>query len=295
MKKHSWIRFASIGFCLSIALALGYAPSASAQQDSDQSPSDNPQCTDRNLQGRYGYIVSGWLVGLVPVASVGVVTFDGEGILNAQDTANDRGVISRRTGVGSYSVNPNCTGSATVAGDFAGLTFDFMIIPGTDGSEFSLIVTNSGTIETGAAQRIHDEECRLATVQGTYRLHAHGYLLGTGPTASVGIRIARIVDGKGNLSGHDTVSTNGVIQPRDVFSTYTVNPNCTGTQTWTDGRTFDWVIVAGGTQVFFIRTDHPGIMTASGTFKKQERSIGSRAGHLETQDEFEGGKNEKTN
>lgn len=272
MKKHSWIRFAIIGFCLSTALALGYAPAASAQQDSDQSLSDNPQCTDENLQGRYGYIVSGWLVGLVPVASVGVVTFDGEGILNAQDTANDRGMISRRAGVGSYSVNPNCTGSATVAGDFAGLTFDFMIIPGTNGSEFSLIVTNSGAIETGAAQRIHDEECAPATVQGTYRLHAHGYLLGTGPTASVGIRI---VDGAGKLSGHDTVSTNGNIMPRDVLSTYMVNSNCTGTQTWIDGRTFDWVIVAGGAQVFFIRTDHPGIMTASGTFKKRERSIGS--------------------
>ncbi len=90
MKTQRWIRFASIGFCLSIVLALGFAPAISAQQDSDQPPSDNPQCTDADLQGRYGYIVSGWLVGLVPVAAVGVVTFDGEGtILNAQDTFNN--------------------------------------------------------------------------------------------------------------------------------------------------------------------------------------------------------------
>jgi len=276
MKKQRWIRFASIGFCLNIALALGCAPSASAQQDSDQPPSDNPQCTAENLQGRYGYIVSGWFVGLVPVAAVGVVTFDGEGILNAQDTFNNSVAISRRMGAGSYTVNPNCTGSATVEGDFAGLTFDFMIIPGAHGSEFSLIVTNSGTVETGVAQRIPEEECTVATVQGTYRLAANGYLLGTeptepiaSPTASVGIRI---VDGKGNLSGHDTVSNTGSIVPRDVFSTYTVNSDCTGAQTWTDGQTFDWVIVAGGTQVFFIRTDHPAIKIASGTFKKQSGS-----------------------
>ena len=260
MKNQKWIRFASIGFCLSIALALGCAPSASAQ------------CTDQNLHGRYGYIVSGWLVGLVPVAAVGVVTFDGEGILNAQETANNNGVITRRTqGVGTYTVNPNCTGSATVAGDFAGLTFDFMIVPGTNGSEFSLIVTNTGTIETGNAQRIPDEECTLATVQGTYRLLAGGFALAAGnaPSASVGIRI---VDGAGNLSGHDTVSMNGMIQPRDVPSTYTVNSNCTGTQSWIDGRTFDWVIVAGGAQVFFIRTN-PGTIN-SGTFKKQSGSDG---------------------
>jgi hypothetical protein len=269
MKQQRWIRCAGMGFCLSIALACGFAPVASAQQDSDQPPSDNPQCTDENLQGRYGYSTSGWLVGLRPVATVGVLTFDGEGILKAQYTSNNSGVFSRRTGVGTYFVNANCTGSATVAGDFAGLSFDFTIVPGTDGSEFSLIVTNSGTVETGDAHRIPDEECTDATVQGIYRLHAHGYLLGTGPSASVGIRI---VDGAGNLSGHDTVSTNGLIQPRDVLSTYNVNSDCTGTQTWTDGRTFDWVIVAGGTQVFFIRTDHPGIMIASGTFKKQSHS-----------------------
>ncbi len=276
MKKQRWIRFAGIGLCLNIALAFGCAPSASAQQDFDQPPSDNPQCTDENLQGRYGYTMSGWLVGpvpvvgLVPAAAVGIVTFDGEGILNAQETSNNGNsrAISRRTGAGSYTVNPNCTGSAIVAGDFAGLTFDFMIIPGTNGSEFSLIVTNSGTVETGDAQRIPDEGCPAlnATVQGTYRLLASGYLLGTGPTASVGIRI---VDGAGNLSGHDTVSNTGSIVPRDVLAAYTVNSDCTGTQTWIDGQTFDWVIVAGGTQVFFIRTDHPAIKIASGTYKKQ--------------------------
>jgi hypothetical protein len=283
MKKYSWIQFASIGFCLSVALALGCAPSASAQQDSDQPPSDNPQCTAENLQGRYGYTISGWLVSpLRPVAAVGVVTFDGEGILNAQGTFNNSVAISRRMGAGSYTVNPNCTGSATVAGDFAGLTFDFMIIPGAHGSEFSLIVTNSGMVETGVAQRIPEEECTVATVQGTYRLAANGYLLGTeptepiaSPTASVGIRI---VNGEGNISGFDTVSNNGVITPRVVLSTYTVNLDCTGNQTFKtpDQRTFDWVIVAGGTQVFFIRTDSGAIgnsgTIASGTFKKQSGS-----------------------
>jgi hypothetical protein len=268
MKTQRWIRFASIGFCLSIVLALGFAPATSAQQDSNQPPSDNPQCTDANLQGRYGYIVSGWLVGLVPVAAVGVVTFDGEGtILNAQDTFNNSGAIShRKNGVGSYTVNANCTGSATVAGDFAGLTFDFMIIPGTAGSEFSLIVTNTGTVETGDAQRISDEKCTPATVQGTYRLLAHGFVAGNAASASVGIRF---VDGAGNISGLDTVSTNGTIGPRDVLLTYTVNSNCTGTEDglFPDRRTFDWVIVAGGTQAFFIRTN-PGTI-ASGTYKKQ--------------------------
>src|SRR2546427_4879815 len=121
MKNQRWIRFASIGFCLNIALPLGSAPAASAQQDSDQPPSDNPQCTDENLQGRYGYTMSGWLVGLVPVvglvpaAAVGVLTFDGEGILNAQDASNNNGAFSRHTaGAGTYTVNPNCTGSASI-------------------------------------------------------------------------------------------------------------------------------------------------------------------------------------
>jgi hypothetical protein len=305
MKKYGWIQFASIGFCLSVALALGCAPSASAQQDSDQPPSDNPQCTDESLQGRYGYIVSGWVVPLRPVAEVGLAAFDGVGGFTAQDTlARSNTPAIRHVGNGTYCVNANCTGFAsidltfdpdrndpnsTVKVDSEHLEFNFMIVPGTHGREFSFIVTNQAItdqalctavmpdctpkptlpVQTGVAQRIPDEECTVATVQGTYRLHAHGYLLGSGPSASVGIRI---VDGAGKLSGHDTVSTNGSIMPRDVLSTYTVNSDCTGKQTWIDGRTFDWVIVASGTQVFFVRTDHPDVMIASGTFKKQSGS-----------------------
>jgi hypothetical protein len=281
--RDKWIRSAIL--IIFVGMSSAVLP-ARAQQDSDQPPSDNSQCTAQNLQGRYGYTASGWLVNpLRPVAGIGVLVFDGEGIiLKAQDTINNNRAFSRHTtGVGNYTVNPNCTGSASIdltsdpnspPIDVEHLQFDFMIIPGTNGSEFSLIVTNSGTVETGDAQRIPNEGCPAlnATVQGTYRLAAHGYVPGTGlsgPSASVGIRI---VDGAGNLSGHDTVSNTGAIVPRDVLSTYTVNSDCTGTQQWIDGQTFDWVIVAGGTQVFFIRTDHPAIKIASGTYKKQSGS-----------------------
>ncbi len=56
MKKQSCIRFASIGFCLSFALALGYAPAASAQEDIETSQDCNVQI----LQGSYGYSFSGF-------------------------------------------------------------------------------------------------------------------------------------------------------------------------------------------------------------------------------------------
>jgi len=98
------------------------------------------ECTQDDLEGAYGYVVTGPLVGVGPVASVGLATFDGVGGLRAKDTVSTNGSIVRRTGRGSYMVNANCTGSAKIGDDFM---FDFMIIPDSGGREFSFTVTKS--------------------------------------------------------------------------------------------------------------------------------------------------------
>src|SRR5258708_13175925 len=56
MRKQIWIRFVSVGFCLSIALAFGYPPAASAQDgiETDQ------DCNAQILTGGYGYSFSGF-------------------------------------------------------------------------------------------------------------------------------------------------------------------------------------------------------------------------------------------
>jgi hypothetical protein len=242
------IAFVSLSF-------LGVVPNAQAKHDNE--------CTQNNLNGAYGYFFTGSAVDIGPVAAVGLVTFDGEGNVSHKDALNTNGKTIRRSGNGNYQVNSNCTGSVAVTGDFGQFSFDFMIIPGSSGKEFSLIVTNPGAIQTGEAVHVGEEECTLATLHGAYRLSG---FTPPGPLrAAVGFRIA---DGKGTYYGEDTQSINGVIGVRIVMAPYTVNADCTGTSPGSGGE-FDVVFVDNGNQVFFLRVD-PGFISL-GLFKREAR------------------------
>ncbi len=318
MKKQSCIRFASIGFCLSFALALGYAPAASAQEDIETSQDCNVQI----LQGSYGYSFSGFsgpfatttsfFSGEGRVGAVGLATFDGAGGLTAHDTLGRSNMpakiglaritsnTTRHAGTGTYSVNADCTGHASmdltldplrpdpnspVTVDFEHLEFDFMIVPGEHGREFSFIVTHQGItnqtlctgampdctpkptqpMQTGVALSIGDEPCSDASLQGTYGLVSTGTNLNNPLTpfsnANVGFRV---FDGAGQITdGTDTGLQNGAIVPAgDRTGTYSVLPDCTGTAARNlagGGNTFDLVVVAGGRQAYFLRTQNLAI------------------------------------
>jgi hypothetical protein len=247
--RSSSLTFGAILFILSIA------PSAQAQHDDEYSTA--------TLLGPYGYFFSGSAVGAGPAAAVCLVTFDGLGGVSAKDTLNTNGMAVARSGSGIYQVNSNCTGSASITVDAGQFSFDLMVIPRSSSAEFSMIVTNPGAIQTGEAIRIGEEDCTLATLQGTYR--QSGSSLGMG--ASVGFGVS---DGAGSYYREDTQSLGGVPGHRMVAATYTVNGDCTGTSTFTNGSHFDSVYVAGGSQKFDVRTDAGTI--SLGTFKKESRS-----------------------
>jgi hypothetical protein len=313
MKEQSRIRFASIGFCLSLALAFGYAPAASAQEDIETSQDCNVQI----LQGGYGYSFSGFSgpfttttpfflgnannPGEGRVGAVGLATFDGAGGLIAQDTlarSNVPAIITsnttRHAGTGTYSVSADCTGHASmdlsldplrpdpnssIAADSEHLEFDLMIVPGTHGREFSFIVTHQaitnqalcmGAVpdctpkptlpeQTGVALGTGDEACSNASLQGTYRLLSTGTnLTRVKANANVGFRT---FDGAGLVTaGADTGLANGLINvPVGRTGSYSVQSDCTGTDVRNDRATFDLVVVDGGRQAYFLRTQNLAI------------------------------------
>ena len=101
-----------------------------------------------------------------------------------------------------------------------------------------------------------DELCPLlnATLHGTYMVHGVGTIVGGGPIASNG---TVTFDGKGNSSNTFTASINGQIHRGVTISgPYTVNPDCTGTQTLS-GSNYDFVVMPDGSTTSWIETD-PG-------------------------------------
>src|SRR5712692_7739177 len=155
---------------------LGAVAKAQDQQDDTQA---GQECTEQILTGGYGYSFSGFSGPFATttsffldegrVGAVGLATFDGAGGLTAHDTLGRSSMpakiglakitsnTTRHAGAGTYSVSANCTGRASMdltldplrpdpnspfTVDSEHLEFDFMIVPGAHGREFSFIVTS---------------------------------------------------------------------------------------------------------------------------------------------------------
>ncbi len=70
-------------------------------------------CSLSRAAGHYGFLDSGTVVGVGARAAVGLLTFDAEGNISGPVTASLGGSVTGTTLSGTYSVNPDCTGTAS--------------------------------------------------------------------------------------------------------------------------------------------------------------------------------------
>ena len=92
-----------------------------------------------------------------------------------------------------------------------------------------------------------------ATLRGTYMSIGGGTAVGVGPVTFVG---EITYDGKGNSTNPFTGSFNGAIFKGQLAATYTVNSDCTGSLTASDGSShYEFVVSPDGSKVNFIETD----------------------------------------
>ena len=91
-------------------VALSAAPASSAQA-----------CSDRTLNGKFGYTVTGTIMQnsgpLVagPFVAVGRIVFDGKGGVSTIRSLNDNGIVLQNdSGTGTYAINPDCTGTFNI-------------------------------------------------------------------------------------------------------------------------------------------------------------------------------------
>jgi len=103
---------------LATAALLLVLPNSAKAQDSG-----HDGCSDATLHGDYGFTISGQITGGPspgPVNGVALTTFDGHGSLTQTDFVVKSGAPAGPLGVfrtgehGTYSVNSDCTGTATI-------------------------------------------------------------------------------------------------------------------------------------------------------------------------------------
>jgi hypothetical protein len=105
--KHKLIGTVLTGL-FAAALMQSMATTARAQDDS---------CSVARAAGTYGVSDSGTIIGIGPRAAVALLTLDAEGNIKGKVTASLNGSVSNTTLSGTYSVNPDCTGT-TAFGEY---------------------------------------------------------------------------------------------------------------------------------------------------------------------------------
>jgi hypothetical protein len=117
-------------------------------------------CTNARLEGSFGFETTGVFLDAVSapaVAFIGELKFtadpSGEGVISGHLAASEDGKFRRFEEVtGSYSVDANCRGTATITpkGKSA-LNFSFVVVDG--GSEMLVVETDADTVVNGTLQR----------------------------------------------------------------------------------------------------------------------------------------------
>jgi len=104
-----------------------------------------PMCSNRTLDGTYAFVINGSFVGFGPIAAVGLTIADGNGNFTARETESVNGTIVHPRVAGTYVVNRDCTGSATMTDD-SGTVAHMDFVLSDDGRNVDMVQTDPGAI-----------------------------------------------------------------------------------------------------------------------------------------------------
>jgi hypothetical protein len=131
-----------------VLLAFSLSPAALA---------DNKGCSNASLKGTFAFTGTGFFVAppalAGPLAEVGTQNFDGRGATTYTATLSQNGNIVPVTATGTYTVNPDCTGTMTVQVAPFGITLHISFAIANSGNEFHAIETEAGAVITRIARR----------------------------------------------------------------------------------------------------------------------------------------------
>ena len=104
------------------------------------------ECSNASIKGTYGFSCEGTIVGVGPIAVIGVFTADGNGNGSQVETLSLNGEISQgvfRTD--TYTVDADCTGSFVSTGPDGSVIHNDFVIDDNE-KEIRLIATESGYV-----------------------------------------------------------------------------------------------------------------------------------------------------
>ena len=112
-----------------------------------------PAC-QASLKGMYALVESGTIAGVGPYAAVGIVTAGASGEFSGTSSSSYNGFIVEETFSGTYSVSPDCNGTASFTGNVVHGTANRALVILGHGREIQFIATDPGQVITGTLKRL---------------------------------------------------------------------------------------------------------------------------------------------
>ena len=135
-----WLGMSAVSSAMAVCGVLAFG---STSRGESQGP-----CSDRTIQGEYAFAIEGAL----PVRGVAMTEFDGVGNL----TQVDHVVVNYnppktewRPGIGTYSVNPDCTGTAQLQNEGTPGTLTLFFVVAREGKEIRTVVNGGAGSSVG--------------------------------------------------------------------------------------------------------------------------------------------------
>jgi hypothetical protein len=115
-------------------------------------------CSNATLTGTFSEKDNGFITNPPPApaslfAGVVLETFDGDGTITASGITSLDGTVTPQTETGTYTVNPDCTGTYEVQISPGGFTAHAFFVIDDGGNELQIIVTDPGTVITCIARK----------------------------------------------------------------------------------------------------------------------------------------------
>ena len=235
----------SVAFVFAITMTIAIRPASAA-------------CSNATLKGVYGYYHGRPAGGSSIYSVLGQFTADGAGNLTGGVwEASLNGSISSGSFTGTYSIAADCTGTLTFSTeDLSPAHFNIALDDMHNG--FQMIQSDNGFAQPGFGFLQGKVTCGLTGKKETFATNFLG-LLYPGPEIEA-ISGQVTLDGKGNISGNETLSIGGTVSTVAVVGTYNEGGDCRGAAQITPAgfslTNFDFVVVNGGKELLLIETDN---------------------------------------
>lgn len=194
-------------------------------------------CSAASLNGLYAFSLTGRDVTTAGTFSKvfqgdGSATFDGQSKMTVTMTLNtNQSAGTPLTYSGTYTIQPNCSGTANIATVGSG-TFTLAVY--AQGKSL-LITGQDSTFVYSGGGTTPPSSCAMSTVSGAYAFLQNGFALSASAITGVADVDGLLqFDGQGNVSMNWTVSSGGTFTSNTASGTYSVTSACLGSATLVD-------------------------------------------------------------